>query len=201
MIWLASILLLSPVTWQHKSRAIWKAPLQTARTISITQRKPSCATTKSTLCCQQRWNIKEDTGNPWRRMPKSTSWVKVTLNSENIKSVPLANVKLVLGDVISWAMPTPSWSQLWIIIVVHNTGGSRLSRHSIIQALDYPNSANDCSIRVFWLLLCVVEQSSVYKSMDSLIQTISLIWTYLQLSWHTGVRIMGNPLYYKANAQ
>jgi len=52
------------VTQKYKSRTVWKVPLS----ISVTQRKPSCATTKSTLftVSKDEWNTKEDTGKPMK---------------------------------------------------------------------------------------------------------------------------------------
>jgi len=61
--------------------------------ISITQRKPSPAITKSTLYAvsKDKWNTMEDTA--WRMhckycgMPKCTSQAETTSNSEKIKLV------------------------------------------------------------------------------------------------------------------
>ena len=36
-------------------------------------------------------------------------------------------MRLVLGDVILWAMPTPLWSLLYSTIVLYDTGGALLT--------------------------------------------------------------------------
>ena len=75
------------------------------------QRKPSCATTKSTLftVSKNEWNTKEDTGKSLKntlhvRMPKGISWAEVTSNSEKIKPVALAVIELCLTEGISQAV-------------------------------------------------------------------------------------------------
>jgi len=66
------------------------------------QRKPSCATTKSTLftVSKDEWNTKEDISKSLKNtlhdcsMPIVPSWAEVTLNSEKIKPVALAIIEL-----------------------------------------------------------------------------------------------------------
>jgi len=61
------------------------------------KRKPSCATAKLTLFAisKDEWNKKEGTGKSMKNalyvgMPKGTSWVEATSNSEQFKPVALA---------------------------------------------------------------------------------------------------------------
>ena len=71
--------------------------------------KPSCATTKSTLftVSKDEWDIKEDTGKSMKnalyiwRYAKRHQWAKATSNSEKIKPVALAVIKISLSECIS----------------------------------------------------------------------------------------------------
>ena len=82
--------------------------------------KPSRATAKSTLFAvnKDEWNTKEETGKsikntlyvPIHCMPKGTSQSKATSNSEKIKPVALAIIKLRLSEGISQLL-TYSFSQ------------------------------------------------------------------------------------------
>ena len=62
--------------------------------------KPSRATAKSTLFAvsKDEWDTKEDTG---KSMKKGTSRVEATLNSERIRPVALAVIKLRLSEGIN----------------------------------------------------------------------------------------------------
>jgi len=67
------------------------------------QRKPSHATTKLMLftVSKDKWNTKEDTGKSLKNslhMPKGTSWAEVMSNSEKIKPVALAIIKLCWSE-------------------------------------------------------------------------------------------------------
>jgi len=65
--------------------------------ISIRQKKPSRATTKSTLftVSKDEWDTKEDTGKSMKNaLPKGTSWAKAMSNNEQLKPVALAIIEL-----------------------------------------------------------------------------------------------------------
>ena len=80
----------------------------------MTQRKPSCVTTKLTLytVSKDEWNTKEDTGKSQKNalhvqhsgMPKGTSRAEATSNSEKIKPVALAVTELRLSEGIRQAV-------------------------------------------------------------------------------------------------
>ena len=77
--------------------------------------KPSRATAKSTpfAVSKDEWGTKEDTGRmhcTYCGMPKGTSQAEATLNSEKIKPVALAIIKLCLSEGISQSV-TQSVSQ------------------------------------------------------------------------------------------
>jgi len=79
------------------------------RRFLVTQRKPSCANTKLTsfTISNDEWNAKEDTGKSLKnalhilRYAKSTSQAEATSNSEKIKPVALAVIKLRRSEGIS----------------------------------------------------------------------------------------------------
>jgi len=67
--------------------------------ISVTQRKPSCGTTKLThfAVSKDKWKTKEDTGKSINNVlyvlqyAKGTSWAEVMSKGEEIESVSLSN--------------------------------------------------------------------------------------------------------------
>ena len=72
--------------------------------------KPSCATAKSTLfvVSKYEWDTKEDTGKSMKNalyvycgIPKGTCRAEATSNSEKIKPIALAVIKLCLSEGIS----------------------------------------------------------------------------------------------------
>ena len=73
------------------------------------ERKPSCATTKSTLFAvsKDEWNTKEDTGKSMKNALYVLRYAKrhlsgwATSNSEKIKPTALAVIKLCLSEIIS----------------------------------------------------------------------------------------------------
>ena len=72
----------------------------------VTQWKPSRATTKLMLfiVSKDEWNTKEDTGKSLKNTPKGTSQAEAMSNSEKIKLVALAVIKLRLTEGISQAV-------------------------------------------------------------------------------------------------
>jgi len=69
----------------------------------------------------------------------------------------------------------------------------------IIWTLHHLNSSDDCSIGVFITGVCcirVVKQDLYINQWASFIQTNSLIWTFLYLSWCKSVLIMKVLLYW-----
>jgi len=97
---------------QYESKTVWKAPLKSRyplwkiQMISITQRKPSHAATKSTLftVSKDEWNTKEGIGKSLKNTMHVLQYMKRNLSSWSdieqwkIKPVALAAIELCLPE-------------------------------------------------------------------------------------------------------